>query len=569
MANETHTINSCKSIELRDNVAGITHEIKKVVYCDGHGTPHIVWPCRAELTDIYLVDITDNWTEYHYTYDNGSPSPRMIPNHDYAVKGTIKVYEAPGVLEATMTDCYFFHETLEYPDGDNDPYTPYWFTGDNGTARHPSVNPKVTDKYGNTTEISASHGYNVYRVSDTSPGGVRGYSLQLGFYNSDSYGYYVQNGFVFDEMYQTPIVVKRDDIGQSVGFYLTDTNNPASAQIQYEGNNLQPGDTITFYPKFYKYGMTTNWKTLEDATFEHMVYDTSRFDVTKSGNAYTITVKSDAQPTEGEVDLTFYTKYDSQDPSNCEWTDVEIEVVPDVQYLVKIGNTSVTGSSFVVTPDITLDGTKTLNVYKDFTYPPSFGNDTLYNRNVQLTSSNGTIAYCSGRTITPGDPGTATITVTVDGVALPTFDVIVPNTIPTVYYKVSSVTTDASNVEYYDYENSQQVTEDSTFSRNTYGVSGNQLAFFKIKFANDALMNNPRTVYIDDDGESYIPGYYSDGHAGEVRIEGGGDNEWTFHFTKPGTSSSDTFYVELPVYAWWGQEGLDGYIGTITLTLNC
>ena len=82
-------------------------------------------------------------------------------------------------------------------------------------------------------------------------------------------------------------------------------------------------------------------------------------------------------------------------------------------------------------------------------------------------------------------------------------------------------------------------------------------------------MNNPRTVYIDDDGESYIPGYYSDGHAGEVRIEGGGDNEWTFHFTKPGTSSSDTFYVELPVYAWWGQEGLDGYIGTITLTLNC
>lgn len=221
-----------------------------------------------------------------------------------------------------------------------------------------------------------------------------------------------------------------------------------------------------------------------------------------------------------------------------------------MQYLVKIGNTSVTGSSIVVTHDITLDSTKTLNVYKDFTYPPSFGNDTLYNSNVQLTSSNGTIAYCSGRTITPGDPGTATITVTVDGVALPTFDVIVPNTIPTVYYKVSSVATSSDDTEYYDYENSQQVTEDSEFSRNTYDVSGNQTAYFKVKFANDALMNNPRTVYIDDDGESYIPGYYSDGHAGEVRIEGGGDNEWTFHFTKPGTSSSDTFYVELPIYAW-------------------
>lgn len=59
MANEVHTINSCKSIELRDNVTGITHEIKKVVYCDGYGTPHIVWPCRAELTDVYFVDLTD------------------------------------------------------------------------------------------------------------------------------------------------------------------------------------------------------------------------------------------------------------------------------------------------------------------------------------------------------------------------------------------------------------------------------------------------------------------------------------------------------------------------------
>lgn len=85
----------------------------------------------------------------------------------------------------------------------------------------------------------------MYRIDDTRAGNIQGYSLQLGFYN-DSYGYYAQNGFIFDEMYQTPIVIKRDEILQSVGFYTTDTSNPASAQIQYEGNNLQPGDTITF-----------------------------------------------------------------------------------------------------------------------------------------------------------------------------------------------------------------------------------------------------------------------------------------------------------------------------------
>ena len=567
--NELHTINSCKRIVVRDN--GTLREIKRVVYYDDGGWEHIVWPCRAELTDIYLVDLTDNWTVYPYTYtNNGGPSPRLIPNHNYAVKGTIKVYESPGVLEATLTDCFFFHETLDSdPNGNDAPFSLLWSTGDNSSAGYPSVKPKVTDRNGQTSEIDTAHGYNVYKIWDTRAGEIQGYSLQLGFYNADSYGFYTQNGFVFDDNYQTPIVVKRDAITQSVGFYTTNTGNGASAQIQYEGNNLQPGDTITFWPKYYKRGVTTSWSALEAITFEHIDYDTTRFDVTKDGQSYTITVKSDAQPTDGEVDLTFYTKYDADNPNNCEWESVSIEIEPSVQYLVKIGNSNITGSSFITTQNVTLDSTKTLNVYKDYTYPPSFGNDTLYNSNVQVTSSNSTIAYCSGRTITPGDPGTATITVKVDGITLPTFNVVVPATIPTVYYQVSSVATDPLDVEYYSYENPQQVTENSTFNRNTYGISKNQTAYFNIKFADDSLMNSLRTVYIDTDGESYIPGYYSDGHSGEVRVEAAGDNEWNFHFTKPGTSSSDTFYVELPVYAWWGQEGLEGYIGTITLTLEC
>jgi hypothetical protein len=257
---------------------------------------------------------------------------------------------------------------------------------------------------------------------------------------------------------------------------------------------------------------------LEAITFEHIDYDTTRFDVTKDGQSYTITVKSDAQPTDGEVDLTFYTKYDADNPNNCESVYVSIEIEPSVQYLVKIGNSNVTGSSFVTTQNVTLDSTKTLNVYKDYTYPPSFGNDTLYNSNVQVTSSNSTIAYCSGRTITPGDPGTATITVTVDGIQLPTFNVVVSATLPTIYYKVSSVEEDPTNVQYYDYEVAQQLTENSTFNRSANNIPRGSTAHFNIKFADNAQMTGQRPVYIPMD-ESFIEA--SNG----VHVDASGDNE--------------------------------------------
>lgn len=555
-----YTINSFKRIVLGD--PSNPTEIKKVVYCDQNGTSHQVWPGATVFDTIKVATIRSTYQndDILENYPAGGPFVAK-PNVLYAIVGNLKRYDANGNVVQELDDCYNSQETIEHVG--NKPtlgWTTYSSTEYKRQPKDPNSSPP-------NQLVGEPHTFTMYKCTNTDPGEGPAIEVQSGWWAHQNA--YAQNGFIFDDNYATPFIFQRDTITQSVGFYTTNTSNGASTQIDFEGNNLQPGDTLTFWPKYYKRGVSTDWSVLEPITFEHIDYDTSRFTVTKDGDSYVIAVKSDAQPTSAALDLTFYTKYDANDPQNCESTDISIEVQPSVQYLVKIGNDSITGTGWTTTTSVTLDTSKTITVYKDTTFPPSFGNDTIYSSNITVSSSNGVIASCSGRTITPGESGTAIITVTVDGVALPTFTVTVPATVPTVYYRISDVSSNDSQITYPSYNTPQQLTSDSIVEINAYSVSTTQDAHFAIKFSDDSSGNNLRTVYIDMDGESYIPGYYSSGKTGEVRVEASGDSEWTFEFRRPGTSSNDTFYVELPVYAWWGQNGLEGYIGTITVIIDC
>ena len=181
-----YTINSCKRIVLGGTSP---NEIKKVVYCDGYGTAHQVWPGRAELTDVYIVKLGPSQSDdisYKYSVSNGEPNVLILPETDYAIKGTIKLYDAPGNLETTLYDCYFFSETSEPIDQAS---SGHWTTGTNtsyGIRSAKDSNGNILNAAGDT--------YGVYKVDDRI-GGQIGLEVQLGYVDFDLQ-FYVQNGFI-------------------------------------------------------------------------------------------------------------------------------------------------------------------------------------------------------------------------------------------------------------------------------------------------------------------------------------------------------------------------------------
>lgn len=405
MAN--YTVNSCKRIVLGGSSPT---DIKEVWYCDNYGISHLIWPCRAELTDVYFVDLTTG-TSYEYSYSAQNPSPKLIPHHDYAIKGTIKVYEATGQLEATLTDCYFFHETLSVPSWDNDPSSLNWSTGDNSSAGYPDVYPKQDGQ-----SMSTAHGYNVYTIDDDSIGNVCSYSVQLGFYDTDSYGFYTQNGFVFDSNYTTPIVLKRISLSESCAIFDSNNNQISASSVSIGAN-----DSITLTPKtrVTGTGYTGNWETHTNWTVDNTT------------NWCTITNNQDGS-------YTFTSNGSTPNTVNIPFTSPNGTILSLYFTYTGMIYRAFIGSD-LNSSSMTLSETKSVTVEQTSAVDPQESDWSSYSGEFTITTSDSSVVSVNNtnHTITPVSDGTSTIEVTVGTTVLRSVVVTVSFSNRTIYGKIT------------------------------------------------------------------------------------------------------------------------------------
>lgn len=320
------SINTCKKIVLVGNNPANTNDVKdiqKVVYCDDDGLQHTVWPCMAHLTNVYLVELkigqmSDIATAYTIDTTTNTPNVFLKPGVAYAVKGDIQIYREPGVLEKTIQNCYFMPETTNWL-GPIQDITPV----------------SSSDKY-NFGDRVATDGTNTYSVgqnygawaADDSLGQGDGLSLQLGWWNYDISAY-VQNGYIFDSNYVTPIILKKDRIYEEGGVF--DENNNA---ISTSSINLSVGDTLTVIPKVRKSGTSTDYVT-QWSNSTWTLSSGSWYSISTNNGLYTIEITDTPSGNYGAITFT---------SANGTIITLNIIVAPDYDYRVKIGGSLPSGT---------------------------------------------------------------------------------------------------------------------------------------------------------------------------------------------------------------------------------
>lgn len=538
-----HSINSCKEILFMDG--NMPRQISEVWYCDNAGNSHKVWPCVAELREVYVVALSTNGQSYDVSstqYIVGQdhiPNVTLLPGHQYAVKGTVYIYNDNRDRIATITDCYFHYETTEHTDLSGDGlYT----TLDNTYV--------VGNTFGSRTDSNGTSNteYN-YWTCTTDTGTDRGMTMQA-YYNTVTYGP-VQFNAVYDSNYVTPFVFRRAEITESLVLAKQDISSYNQNQKWDNYPILKYGDTITIYPKSYKQATAdgwnnsalTNWEELNSVSVTWDDPDNA-FTIVKEGNHYNVTPTiADSQSHE----LTFWY-------GNCPPEEMWITAVPQYNYRAYDGNYSV-------------QNTYTLTSAKTFTVKRAEWNEATGNYGEELTYSGavtttydtaGVITVSNnGKTITPitSNPGGQTVvTMSVDGQQIARFTVTVGQ-LQTVYYKVSEVGTSMLDFTFNPNHGPYELT-DSSAEQLTGSGSGTR--YFAIDFASNQSMTTGVLAYIDTDGEPSL--YGSDDT--EVEVLGEGETRIIFQYNR---TSGNTFTVNIPVYA---DVNLQYKLGELTITLQ-
>lgn len=429
-----HSVNASKSIVWVDD-SGNTHDITKVVYCNNYGVPVTIWPCVAELTDVYITELKSGdgtWDVKHrYTLsNNGDPSfylkpSRMDPTDThypetmYAITGTVVFYkkDQPGIIEKTVENCYFFAETSGYVPGD---------TGDTG---HILASPNVV-RYGDRlpsdgsgTPVHSSWVSYAQWYADETVGHVAARSVQVGWYGSETY---VQNGFLFDTNYTSPFILKRADIDRYVRLY-NNSNETGNSTVGSSQQIMRAGTSITVWPKYYDSAYHESWgndtwekySLADDLTLNDITYNSSYVSVVINQN-HSITITA-LQP--GTTSVTFGT--------NGQYThaySLSLYIQAEALYRLEVNNSDVTGSTVTIN--------ETENVYikqctdylehsgnpNEFTWNNYTGTATINSQNNAFTVGNGSENYIKTLTADITQPGVESdITVTLSNGTILTF----------------------------------------------------------------------------------------------------------------------------------------------------
>ena len=290
-----YSVNSCKRIVHVDG-SGVSHEIAKVVYCDGNRHTHTIWPCTVHLTDVYVVKLSKagqgSDIAYSYTVDTNTlqPNVTLMPGSVYGVKGTLEMYDEnnPGTLVKRIENCYFFPETINTNlDPDEEPFVSptgneaYQYGG--RIATEYDSNNNVTNTY------TIDYGQYTKWGVDSDPTHTGRMELQIGWWNANVG--YAQNGFIFDPNYTTRMIFKRATINQEIKLANTSSNTGLNSGNFINSPKIMTlGETLTIYPKLHNYASDSvtndSWETYENITLtsSNFTYDSSSISITSGSN---------------------------------------------------------------------------------------------------------------------------------------------------------------------------------------------------------------------------------------------------------------------------------------------
>lgn len=429
------TVNSSKKIvwvgNNPNNLSDI-HNISEVVYCDSNRFKHKIWPCTAELTNIFITELSNSNsdTPYQYTLSNpqynnqnvlinGDPSIYLKPETEYAITGTIVFYKEAGTPLKTVQNCYFFEETQSRLENNY----PLGITN----TSHASIYGNRLPNDGSGTAIHNQwQNYATWMANDTA-GHISAISVQLGWYGNDTY---VQNGYLFDTNYQTPIILKRADITQQLILSNISGTPSSTADIINSPVTLHSGESITFWPKFHKTASDTNWGTWNkyvDITLDasnDFSYDSSTVQIIDNQNG-SWTIKP-LVITNGISNVTI--------SSGGYSFNLGIICIPNTTYDLRSQGNSILGTTIhnLINP-LTIVIWDTVN------------NIDYSGSNYLLHTSDASVASVNGKVVIPNpnnNGNTATIWAEVEGVTTGSFTVEVGNVVT--YYSIQDTSSSAT-----------------------------------------------------------------------------------------------------------------------------
>ena len=494
-----YSINTSRRI-VHVDAQGVPHEIGKVVYCDHNATPHTVWPCKAHLTNVYIVKLSTSGqgtdVAYQYSVDINTMQPNitLIPGVVYSIKGDIEVYREQ-VLEKIIKDCYFFEETTNTSlDQADDPFSP---VSGNDAYIYGNRIATVYNTNNNPTGETYTVDYTKYTkwIANSNINDTGRMELQLGWW--DAQVGYAQNGYIFDPNYVTPLIFKRANIEQEIKFSKIQSNNVSNSNLYNDSLSITDDEQIKFWPKLHKYVSDNvavdEWETYEEIelTTNNFTYDTNVFNIyqDQSDSSWVIEpLTFSNQPSTITISYGGITK---------QWN---IAVATDSRFmLVMNGNNPVPDPLEITTAtDISIREST-----DDGITWTTWGSNDYSNRVYSFTSDNSSIVSTSGTTLTPNpnkSGQSTTISVIIEGQAVSTFTVQV-GTIVT-YYKAGPLVNGTINSSYV---NELQSTNTVTW------VSPVQGDNFGIQFFIDGSGNTVREIYCDGISTAPFYGNYSGG----------------------------------------------------------
>lgn len=515
-----YSINSCKKIVFKkENLSPI--EIKEVWYCDYTGNSHKIWPCIAELREVYVVALSTNGQSYdtssiQYMVDqNNIPNVTLLPGYKYAVKGTIYIYDSEMNRVDTITDCYFHYETTEHT---NLSGTGFYTTTDNSLD--------ISSTFGNRTDSNGiSNTYYSYWSCTTDVGTDRGMTMQA-YYDTDTYGP-VQFNYVYDPNYVTPFVFRRAEITETYEFWDLLAQDSVFNSITLNNNTQK-----TLWVKHTKSAVATGWSNNNWEQSEINGVVTSAVSnnpslcsvVVNQNGSFTISTGSGY----GQAEITI------NGNNNIK---LYVEVGEPVSYSVEYKKES--SNTWSALPS-------TLNIGENIQLRVKEirgSTETVYSGNWTVNSSNTNAIQEVNKTLIPNMSNlnaNSTITVNVDNstVGVCTMTVVEQPT----YFRAGI---NDANFNH----NTVQVLGNNTITWNNPGV--NQ---FKIAFATDSNMTNSRSVVIEVEQLIEPDGL-------ELTID---DSYGTYILLEVDpTSTSGTYSREIYI-----NDTSNNPIGTITLTVN-
>ena len=521
------TINSCAAIK-----RGST-PIKVVVYNDGYSHPHEVWPYSTVLSDPQIVDLDGNDVyDYSYNSSTGEPNVYLKPDHHYAIKMTL-TRRNKNQIQEEYTDCYLYHfTTTGHGDGS-------WTNTTNSELGYPDKPPRVSGG----AYLQTAYGYSVYYCTEVESSNLQPWESLFGGVFRGDLDDFITTGYYGDDLYSTPIVLKRAHITDNFEIFDDPGYTDSSHLVPQSGGNvLQVNNSITVYPKRHKHAYDSNWggnhswDKYEIASISNISYDNSIFRVTANNDqygSYTIEAQTySGNPSDSVIFSCGNYTY------SCTFT-----IEPQAEYRIA-GITPGTDVTFTTARTLVIEQCNNfLDEEQDQIWTTYTGS------NCSVTSSNESVILVSTtnnkRLIPVTFGGNSNITVTVESQVI-TFRAVTPPN-PTVYYRTGTMN---NNYEISYSGISQILGNDSTATWNTYVTNA-----FVINFATDQSFNSGLNVNFN--GSSITT------QNEDRSVYVGGQDDGVFTFTLNNSlQRQDTLVLDV-----WLDENQTNKVGTITISM--